>query len=236
LILLTTDAQVYANEAWLSELGKGWEVWVALVEEANPGDPDVQVVFEGGLKGDFTFVTITDGDPPLSAVLEGLSYQGVLHRGARVLFDRHGPAHPIYPRPVAQPSLPTEKEYEELISGFWLYALRVAKFTRRGDLWRAMLNLVVEVNLRLLTLMEWQGRARDADTWYDGRFIEEWADQQALEALQGIFPHYDAADLQRALSEAIELFHTLAKKTAGQLGYQYPANVDEHLSRMIKET
>src|SRR5215211_3842689 len=78
LILLTTDAQPYANEVWLSELG---DVWVAYVEEANPGDPDVQVVFEGGVKGDFTFATIEDGDRPLSVLLEGLSFQEVLNRG-----------------------------------------------------------------------------------------------------------------------------------------------------------
>ena len=56
LILLTTDARPYAGDAWLSALGV---VWVACVEEANPGDPDVQVIFAGGVKGDFTFVTIT---------------------------------------------------------------------------------------------------------------------------------------------------------------------------------
>ncbi|HUS15506.1 MAG TPA: aminoglycoside 6-adenylyltransferase, partial [Chloroflexia bacterium] len=72
LLLLTTDSRAYNNDAWLSALGV---VWVALVEEANPGDPDVQAIFAGGIKGDFTFVTIENADRPLDALLAGLSYQ-----------------------------------------------------------------------------------------------------------------------------------------------------------------
>jgi aminoglycoside 6-adenylyltransferase len=234
LIILTTDSGRYANDAWLPELGT---VWVALVEEANPGDPDVQVIFEGGLGGDFTFVTVRNAGRPLNALLEELSYQGVLSRGARVLFDRSGPPRMLPEQDVAAPGPPSEEEYRRLVNGFWLYANRVAKYTRREDLWRATFNLTVELNRRLLTLMEWHAKATGSpDTWYGGRFMEEWADPRALEALPGIFPHYDADDLRQALTEAIELFRILAQETAAHLGYDYPSEMDRHISRMIRES
>jgi aminoglycoside 6-adenylyltransferase len=234
LILLTTDSRPYDNDAWLSELGT---VWVVCVEEANPGDPDVQAIFEGGIGGDFTFVTVENAERPLDALLAELAYQGVLSRGARVLFDRYGPPRLLPERPVEAPEPPTEEEYRRLVGAFWLYATRVAKFTRRGDLWRAMQYLTFELNQRLLTLMEWHARATGPRyTWYGGRFMQEWADPRALEALPGIFPHFIACGLREALAQAIELFRTLAQETATHLGYEYPSEMDRRISRMIEKT
>ena len=154
-----------------------------------------------------------------------------------MLFDRADPAAPARPLPERAPAVPgppTEQEYRQLISGFWLYATRVAKFTRRGDLWRAMYNLVNELNLRVLTLLEWQARATGSrDTWYGGRFLADWADPHALAALPGLFAHYDAADLQRALREAVALFRQLAQHTAAHLGYDYPAEMDLRVSASL---
>jgi len=234
LIILTTDSGPYANDAWLPELGM---VWVALVEEANPGDPDVQAIFEGGTSGDFTFVTVHNAERTLDDLLAELSYQGVLSRGGRVLFDRSGPPRPLPERGVVEPGPPAEEEYRRLVNGFWLYATRVAKFTRRGDLWRAIHNFAFELNPRLLTLMEWHARATGShDTRYAGRFMEEWADSRALEALPGIFPHYDSGELHRALLEAVELFRMLAQETAEHLGYEYPSEVDRRISEIIRDS
>jgi aminoglycoside 6-adenylyltransferase len=233
LLVLTGDTRPYADAEWLAELGV---VWLAYVEETHAGDPDVQAIFEGGIKGDFTFVTVADVEQGLDASLAELPYRGALSRGGRVLFNRNGPALPIPARTVAVVEPPTEQEYRRLIDGFWLYALRVAKFTSRGDLWRAMLNLILRLDLRLLTLIEWHARSRGvADTWYDGRFMAEWADPRVLERLPGAFAHYNAADLRRALLEAVALFRLLAQETAGQLGYEYPSVLDERLSQMVRE-
>jgi len=66
------------------------------------------------------------------------------------------------------------------------------------------------------------------DTWFNGRFIEQWASPTALEKLRIAFAHYDEQDVWRALRVSMELFDEVAKETARRLGYDYPVeNVDK---------
>lgn len=70
--------------------------------------------------------------------------------------------------------------------------------------------------------MEWHAHATRGfghDTWMRGRFLEEWADPRAVAALPGIFAHYDAGDIGRALLATMEVFHWLAMETAERWSY-----------------
>ena len=234
LLLLTSDNTPYADPdaAWLSALG---DVLVVAVEEANPGDPDVQAVFSDGGKGDFSFITVQNPERPLADLLTELTYQDVLQRGAFILFDRYGEPRTYVPSaPPPAPTPLTAAEYKQLINHFWLYTHRVAKFTQRGDLWRAIMNLNFRVNANLLTLMEWHAQIKGRDTWYDGRFMDDWAEPRALELLPQTFAHYNADDLRRALFAAIALFRLLATEIAQHLGYPYLAKQDATITAMIE--
>ncbi|MCL2105728.1 MAG: aminoglycoside 6-adenylyltransferase [Oscillospiraceae bacterium] len=77
----------------------------------------------------------------------------------------------------------------------------------------------------LLRLMEIHARVKNGmayDTWWDGRFIDSWAEEQALSELKNAFAHYDPADVLRALRVTMRLFQRLALEIAGALGYAYP--------------
>ena len=63
-----------------------------------------------------------------------------------------------------------------------------------------------------------------------GRFLEEWADPRALEALPSTFAAYDADDLGRALLATLELFRWLAIETAERWGYPYPTRIDQRVT------
>ncbi|MCL4871353.1 MAG: hypothetical protein KJ063_20535 [Anaerolineae bacterium] len=50
--------------------------------------------------------------------------------------------------------------------------------------------------------------------WYDGRYLEWWADPAILPALPGTFATYEAKDIIRALYATVSLCHWLAEDVA----------------------
>ena len=55
----------------------------------------------------------------------------------------------------------------------------------------------------LRQMLEWHTHAispGNHDTWFNGRFVEQWAEPRALEQMREAFAHYAAADVVRALS------------------------------------
>jgi len=66
------------------------------------------------------------------------------------------------------------------------------------------------------------------DTWFNGRFLEQWASPAALEKLRIAFAHYEEQDVWRALRASMELYDQLARDTARRWGYAYPVeNVEK---------
>ncbi|GAI04704.1 unnamed protein product [marine sediment metagenome] len=88
----------------------------------------------------------------------------------------------------------------------------------------------------VLRMLEWHARAVngwDYDTWYGGRFLNEWADRRAVAQLRDAFGHFDEEDSWRVLLATMELFHWLARETANHLGYDYPEILDTNVSELI---
>jgi aminoglycoside 6-adenylyltransferase len=89
----------------------------------------------------------------------------------------------------------------------------------------------------LLRMIEWHARAKRGwgyDTWFRGRFLEKWADPQALRQMRDVFSHYDEADVKRSLLAAMSLFRALALETAERLGYSYPEEADKQVTEWIR--
>lgn len=88
----------------------------------------------------------------------------------------------------------------------------------------------------LLTMLEWQAAAQPEkrDIWYEGRFLSEWADRQAVAELPATFAAYDAADLQRALFATLDLFRQSARDIARRLVYAYPVQADQFIDNTIR--
>jgi hypothetical protein len=89
-------------------------------------------------------------------------------------------------------------------------------------------------------MLEWHAQSRGVrDTWFRGRFLEEWADPRALRELEGAFARYDSEDVWRALIATMDLFGWVARETARNASLSYPdiaekkvrALVDEHTKR-----
>jgi hypothetical protein len=135
---------------------------------------------------------------------------------------------------IDAPQPPTQAAFTALINRALFDAIKTAKFIRRNDPWRAKQLCDGDLKQLVLVMLEWHAVTHAHDRWYDGRFIDEWADREALAALPDTFAVYHAADLQRALFSTLDLFRRLAHEVADRLGYAYPADADEFVTGQIQ--
>jgi aminoglycoside 6-adenylyltransferase len=235
LVVFATSSTSYLDDAaWLSEFG---DVLAAMSNSFGRHDREWIALYADGSKLDVAFLSIDPVTAPtLQAMLDAFPYPNVLQRGVRVLLDKTGTPTELHLPETVTPKSPTQAEFTALSQRLWLDAIRAAKFIRRKDLWRAKQLCDGEMKQHLLTLLEWQAAVRPGqqDIWYDGRFLNEWADPQAVADLPATFAAYEAADLQRALLATLSLFRRLAREVARQLGYSYPVEIDQYVHDQIR--
>lgn len=224
-IILTTDADRYAADAgWLHTFGS---VWLTALETTGGGHSECYALYEGGLKLDAVLIPVDDPTLDLDALLAIFPYQGVLSRGCRVLYDASGVLRTIEGKPFSPSAPPTREAFEARVQSFLMETTTGAKLIWRGDLWRAQRWLAQFLRPSLLTMIEWHAQSRDEshnlDTWYAGRYMDEWADSRLMAALPQIFPDHDQKNMKRALLAMLDLFRWLGEETGARYGYAYPA-------------
>ncbi len=205
VLLFINDPAVYVQQAdWLDALG---EVWLTFVEPTATGDQmERRALFAGGIDVDFVplpaaFMQV-EGWPPGAFT--------VFQRGYRFLVDKEGLADtlPSYMPPPAAPasSLP---DLSNSVADFWYHTVWIAKKLRRGELATALgcLNSYM-MGRCLLPLIESHARkvyGAEHNVWFNGRFLEKWADPRTVERLRGVFSQYDTVDAWRALDAQMDL-------------------------------
>jgi aminoglycoside 6-adenylyltransferase len=232
LVVLTSAAASYWHDStWLNTFGA---VQVAAFNSFGANDREWIVLYGDGCKIDVACLSIDlAATPTLQALLDAFPYPVVLQHGVRVLVDKTGTSTELHLPKVDAPQPPTQAEFTALINRMLLDAVKTAKFIRRHDLWRAKRVCDGDLKQHLLTMLEWHAAAQSdqRDIWYDGRFLNDWADPQALTELPATFAVYEAADLRRALFATLDHFRRLAHDVAYQLGYSDPAQTD----RFVRE-
>jgi aminoglycoside 6-adenylyltransferase len=131
---------------------------------------------------------------------------------------------------------PTQDEFVGVVNDFLYHAVFTAKHMRRGELWWTVTCLNCHMQHLLLRMIEWHALATHGwkrDTWFRGRFLEEWAHPEAVNGLRQAFAHYDRKDIKLALSSTIDLFRRLATETATNLSYPYPLEADKNVTEWI---
>jgi aminoglycoside 6-adenylyltransferase len=256
IIIYTTNPEHYLKHTnWMADIGN---VWVRMRSRTVSGEPEWLTTFENGLDVDFVFnsyqqmkwatyaLFLLQRFPQLIRFLpKGIANKvehevplgaQVFDRGIRVLLDKNGLIARMR-RTLGQPPSPmppTEAEFLELIHRFWSLAGRKAKKICRGELYIAQ---SWSLNHVMLPMIEWHAHAThgwEHDTWYDGRFLEEWADPRILEAFFRTFAHYGRNDMSHSLLATMDLFRWLATETANRLGYQYPTAIDERITKLVE--
>jgi aminoglycoside 6-adenylyltransferase len=219
VVLLVDDPEPYAQDSgWVAEFGTPV---LTFLEPTAVGDQrERRVLYETNEDVDFPLIPVS----ALDQLESSENATTLLARGYRVLYDEIGLterlARAAELAPV--PSLPTQRDFDELASDFWYHALWTAKKLRRGEVFTALDCLDGYLKARLVTLLEWHARALDpsVDTWHGGRFLERWADPGALAALESAFAHYELRDVARALWATIDLWQGLEEETGRRFGLE----------------
>lgn len=231
LVLFVSDPTSFVvAPSWLHRFG---EVLAPSLHDTGRGTPEWLVLYANGTKADFMFVA---GAGDLPQMLAAFPYQDVLRRGVHVLVDKTAsaewPLAGLEPVPAIRPSA---TEFANAVYGVLVAADKTARLLRRGDLWRAKMLCDAEIKGHLLAMLAWHAQAHGArDTWYDGRFLDAWADPRALAALPATFAFYDLADLWRALQATLDLFGWLAIETAAHWAVPFPAAAYDAVTARIR--
>ena len=249
ILIVTKDPNHYAlTSNWINNFGKPL---LTFIEPTSTGDEkERRVLYDKMLDVDFAIIPQekvlrlfqTKADRPTETGADQrilAQIRSMLSRGVRVLIDKDGLAGQLSALNVSAEKrlLPTQDEFLEIANDFLYHAVFTAKHLRRGELWWTVMCLDCHMQQLLLRMIEWHAQAASNwkhDTWFRGRFLEEWAHPQAVKGLHETFSHYDEKDVRQALLAAIDLFHGLATETAAKLGYPYPAEADKKVTNWIK--
>jgi len=87
-------------------------------------------------------------------------------------------------------------------------------------------------------MIEWNESSKT--NWKDtlpelGKKMHSWVSKDTWDALYRSFAHFDEKDSWNALENTMNLFRILAHQTATFLNYDYPHEVDNHISKFINE-
>jgi aminoglycoside 6-adenylyltransferase len=243
ILVITADPERYISTSdWIENVGNPL---LTFVEPTSTGDDmERRVLFEGMLDVDFAILPkrraqqLLQGQVPPELVVQ---ISNVFGRGMRVILDKDGMGAEL--RKVISsiesptPPRPTQHEFLEVVNDFIYHAVFTAKHLRRGELCWTVACLNCYMQRLLLRMTEWHARATHGwnyDTWFRGRFLEEWAHPRALKELRSALSHYDEEDVKHALLATMNLFRWIAMESAEKLGYPYPTKADKYVTNWIK--
>ncbi len=235
LVVVTTEARRLLEETgWIAELGTPL---ITITEPTATGKRhEVRALFEGGEDVDFIPLSVEE----LSAwTQEGPQAElaDVLRRGFRWLVDKDGLAPSLDWLRSVGPDPFDPRELDATIRDFWYHAVWTAKKLARGELWMAKACCDVHMKQLLLRMIQWHARATQGpshDTWFRGRFLEEWADEGVREKLRHVFAVYDRESVRAALVETMDLFSSLTAVVTARHGVPR-TDVGERRARQIAE-
>lgn len=216
------------REDWVQRFGR---VRLTFLEPTAVGSQrERRVLFEDGLDVDFSVVPFEVLDDPVAV--------SVAARGFRVLVDKDGALERrLAELPAAHPpAAPTQHDFDELTADFLYHVVWAARKLRRGEIFTAKLCVDGYLKWLLLKLLEWEARSRnpELDTWHNGRFLERWANPEALEQLRNAYARYDETEVRHALWVTVDLFRQVAAETAERLGLAYPEDTDAFTTQMTR--
>lgn len=231
-VFCSTSTPYTETEEWLAPIGP---VWVCVKEKVSCGGqvfPTRLVIFESGIKVDFSFLSLDCLDRMIKGHLPD-----EYNRGYQILLDKDNLTHslpkPNYKEPRAQK--PSEPEFLETIEEFWFEAYHVGIYLKREDLWSVKFRSA-SMHAFLLRMIEWEAQAHNG--WDQtvppiGKRMHSWIQPSVWQELQEVFAHFDVEDSWNALLHTLTLFRRLSVDLSHQLGFDYPEALDKNISEFI---
>ena len=232
LEFFVTDFDEFSlNLDWIGGFAPVW----TYLQIDEPEGPVFLVIYEGGEKVDFHFFQVNE----LERLVNAQELSGSQQRGYRIVMDKDGLAQKLPPPLKTPPSVrkPNKDTFDFEVRTFWYGALYVSKQIRRRNLWVVKFRDWT-MKETLLKIMEWYAQVThnwEIDTWFGGHHIQAWVDDQTMHELHNVFGHFDSDDSWQALFATMNLYRRLATHVANDLGFNYPAELDQKVTHRIEE-
>ena len=230
MVVQNPDDFIHAD-SWLKQIGR---YHISFTEPTVDGQMERRVLFDDAQDVDFVIIR----EDAAKSALETGEAARILNRGYRVLVAKRGFVMPSAGFPPAAFLPADELVFRNTVSDFWFHTVWSAKKLLRQELWAAKFCVDGYMKQKLLWMIEQHEhlvRRSGKDTWYSGRFIDQWAREDIVNGLQNAFAHYDRADIAKALLETMNLFRRVGLETAKAAGFDYPAHADEYASKWVLE-
>src|SRR6056297_1240216 len=222
LILSNEPDKHIDNTNWLSEIG---EVHITFVETLPLGNSkERRVMFSDALDVDFAIVAASQAE----AMFSSPEIISVFRKGFKILFDKDDLFSYLELSSgedgQQKKELPAIKDVENATQDFWYHCIWSMKKIQRGEIWTAKMCVDGYMKSLMLRMIEWDhqlDQKEPKDIWHNGRFFEDYVDQDIQEELKGCFSHYEKADIILALQNSMNLFSHLSKEVTKTLSIQY---------------
>lgn len=231
-VFCSADVSYTGSESWLAQFGN---VLVCIREKVFYKEkpfPSRLVIFEGGIKVDFSFLSLD----VLDQIAQSSSLPDDYNLGYKILLDKDDRASGILPPQFEIKAIkPAEQEFHEVVKEFWFEVYHVGVYLKRGDLWSVKFRSWA-VNNFLLRMIEWNAEA--GNDWCSssppiGKRMRSWANEELWKDLHGVFAHFDTEDSWKALFKTMELFRRITAETARALRFSSMEDLSEKMMRFI---
>ena len=229
LVIVTDTPEKWISGEYPARLG---EICISFTEKTVIGSTERRVLYNGSRDVDFVALT---PEMCLSALESGEAAL-LLGRGYTVLYDGCGLAEGL--RPISMPvrPLPSCAELMNLTNDYFFHTVWTAKKILRGEYWTAILCLDAYLKVNLQEMLAFRAGLDGRDTWHGGRFLEKWADPEAVQTMKDCFARYGRADLVRALTASAELYARIAREAFERAGFSgYPEKAEKTALDYLKE-
>lgn len=232
LILVTDNlAKYYDDNAWLSRID---DVWLTFTESAADINYwERRCVFNKGLDVDFVIV---DKAKLLNPECCFPVLNDICRRTLQVVVDKER-LSPCFDRFIADKrecAKPLQGEYDNLVNDFYFHYLWAYKKCLRGEYWIALQCVNSYLKSKTLTMMEWYEHSlhgNDYKTFYQGRYLEKWAEESIVSELKSSFSPYNRESIIKALDANRILFTQMAKETGERGKLAFP---DRNIEKLVK--
>ncbi|MDR2454381.1 MAG: aminoglycoside 6-adenylyltransferase [Bifidobacteriaceae bacterium] len=219
---------------WLSPLGR---IWASTVDRSQPGLPVRRLLLDDAVQLDLLILPL-DGPQTLAPAAQRVL--GDIARRGFTTVKAGGPVPdglaaliPGEPRSAR----PSQEEFAELVSRFWIDVVRVARRLGRGEVWSAMRLVNGPLKDAMVQMQSWIAKAvkgGELDTYWEGRHLREWAGRRFESELAGTIAVLYPDAVRRALFETMDQFRLQAIQAAQRWALDYPEALDRRATVWVR--
>jgi aminoglycoside 6-adenylyltransferase len=237
-LLVFTDQpeQLLEDNSWLSWLGR---IWASTIDRSLPGLPVKRLLLDHAAQVDLLILApdaATELPSNARAILADTARRGFkpLKEGGPV---PDGLAELAEAAGAALSGRPSQEQFSQLVAQFWVNAVRAARRLADGEVWAA--NRIVDGPMKdaLVELRAWVVRAvkgAEADTFWRGRHLEEWAGPRFTADLAATCGPLEAGAVRHGLTETMDLFRLLAIQAASRWSLDYAEGLDRRVTVWVR--